>query len=124
MGIRDVETVGRDGKSPQIYLMTPPPLWLDGIYGMSKPVINEYLPKIVPKLAATNGAKVIDVYKGMGGVADWRGVFPKDPPGCVTGAVNSSYTPCQWFCDKQSCNQCHPNDYGYSHLASIVKAGL
>ena len=38
----------------------------------------------------------IDVYSGMGGVADWAEKFP---PNC---ALNSPWAPCGWWCDKQS----------------------
>ena len=29
-----------------------------------------------------------------------------------------------WWCDAQSCDQCHPNDNGYAHLASALYKGL
>lgn len=120
--IADMKTVGPSkGVPPEIYVMVPVPLWLDGIYGMSKPVINDILPELVPKIANTTGSKVIDAFTGMGGVKNWRQAFPADPPGCTR---NSSYPACPWFCDAQSCNQCHPNDVGYAHLASVVQAGL
>ena len=119
----DIRTVGPNASAaPALFINTPPPLWQDGIYGMSKPVINDLLPRIVPELAVKNGAKgVIDVYTGMGGVTDWREAFPADPPGCV---LNDTFAPCAWVCDEQSCNQCHPNDVGYNHLAGVVMQGL
>ena len=75
----------------------------------------------VPKLATDTQSKVIDAFTGMGGVPNWRQAFPKDPPGCTK---NDSFAACSWFCDKQSCNQCHPNDVGYNHLAAVVQKGL
>ena len=32
--------------------------------------------------------------------------------------------PCGYWCDVQSCDQCHPNDDGYVQLAKTVMAGL
>merc|ERR1711957_565134 len=34
------------------------------------------------------------------------------------------FAPCAYWCDAQSCDQCHPNDDGYSHLATVVQRGL
>lgn len=34
------------------------------------------------------------------------------------------FTPCAYWCDDQHCDQCHPNDVGYSHLATVVQKGL
>jgi len=34
------------------------------------------------------------------------------------------FAPCAYWCDAQSCDQCHPNDDGYSHLATVVQKGL
>ena len=65
--------------------------------------------------------QVIDVYKGMGGVPapGWKTALP---PKCV---LNSSWPPCKWYCDTQSCSpgQCHPNDVGCAHLAAVVYNG-
>ena len=88
---------------------------------MSKPVINDILPHLVPKIAAYTGTKVIDAFTGMGGTPEWRKTFPADPPGCRQG---DAFAACGWFCDKQSCNQCHPNDVGYHKLATVVQQGL
>jgi len=34
------------------------------------------------------------------------------------------FTPCAYWCDEQHCDQCHPNDVGYAHLATVVQKGL
>lgn len=60
----------------------------------------------------------IDVYAGMGGTKDWPTEFPAS---CV---LNSTWPDCPLWCDKQSCDQCHPDDNGYHKLAQIVYAGL
>lgn len=95
--------------------------------------------------AAKLTTKPVNVFKGLGGVQDWTAEFPKscqDP---------SPWAPCAWFCDPQSCDQCHPNNnvrggegsapcprgllrnalpdplllvQGYTQLAMTVKAGL
>ena len=54
----------------------------------------------------------------MGGVPDWQSSFPD---GCT---LNSPWPACPWWCDAQHCDQCHPNDSGYAHLAQLVKSGL
>jgi acyl-CoA thioesterase-1 len=105
--------------SPKIYAMIPPPLMQQGAYGMNETVINTVLPQLVPRIAAAAGVGLIDVFSGMGGVSAWRTAFP--PHGCN---LTSGYAPCGWWCDQQSCDQCHPNDVGYHHLATTVLAGL
>ena len=77
-------------------------------------------PKLIPLMQAAN-AEVhgpIDVYAGMGGTKDWPTAFPAS---CV---LNSTWPECPLWCDKQSCDQCHPDDNGYHKLAQIVYAGL
>ena len=61
------------------------------------------------------------VFSQFGGSDDWRSDFP--PGGC---ALNSSegFPPCAYYCDEQSCDQCHPNDAGYAHLAEVVLKGI
>ena len=50
-------------------------------------------------------------------------IYSANPDSYMTHP-SGTFAACPWFCDKQSCNQCHPNDVGYTHLASVVKAGL
>lgn len=63
----------------------------------------------------------IDVFAGMGGTAQWKTQIPH--AGCTLETAKS-YQPCGWWCDKQACGNCHPNDNGYSRLAETVLAGL
>ena len=44
--------------------------------------------------------------------------------GCALNSSQLSWRPCQWWCDAQSCDQCHPNDVGYAQLARTVFTGL
>lgn len=92
---------------------------LDSI-GANQTVINSVYPVLIPAIAKAGGVTTvpINVFGGMGGVPSWKTAFP---PSCQ---LVSPWKPCAWFCDKQSCDQCHPNDDGYTQLASVVKAGL
>lgn len=110
-----------EGVSPKIYAMISPPLMQLRSTGMNQTVINDIFPQIVPMIAENKSLDgVIDVFAGMGGVPNWRDVFPDK---CV---VNSSWAPCAWFCDEDTndCSQVHPHDKGYAHLATVVQAGL
>ena len=63
----------------------------------------------------------IDMFSAFGGVPDWRARFPAG--GCTLDTAKT-WKPCAWWCDAQSCDQCHPNNNGYTHFASAVYAGL
>ncbi|GMH68940.1 hypothetical protein TrST_g3189 [Triparma strigata] len=91
--------------SPDIWLSIPPPLYLDNIYEMNQTAINEALPILVPFIASENDyvTGVIDVFSALG------------------GADLSKY---EFFCNEQSCDQCHPNDQGYSVMAATVYKAL
>jgi hypothetical protein len=58
------------------------------------------------------------VHSALGGVPNWQETFPN---GC---GLNTPWPACPWYCDKQSCDQCHPNDSGYFRLASAMKFGM
>jgi lysophospholipase L1-like esterase len=115
-----VRTLGTtDGVAPKVYGMVPPPLMQEFSYGMNRTVINSVYPDLVSLIAKDNALDgVIDVFGGMGGVADWQDKFPDK---CEK---NSAWAPCGWWCDDQHCDQCHPNDNGYAHLATVVQKGL
>jgi len=118
-----VRTLG-NGSVPDVYVNVPPPLMHPGVYGMNATVINDVFPKLVPFIAKENkvpASNVIDVYSGMGGPANW---VPSDFPAKGCTLKTPSAAKCPWFCDKQSCDQCHPNDVGYNQLAKIVQKGL
>ena len=108
--------------NPKIHVAIPPPLMAQYSIGANQTVINSVYPKLVPLIGKANGitAAPIDVFTGMGGVADWATAFPKS----CSIADSATYKPCAWWCDKQSCDQCHPNNNGYTKMASIMKAGL
>lgn len=115
-----VRTLGtQDGVSPKIYAMIPPPLMKKYAIGANQSVINSVFPSLVPLIAKDNNLDgVVDVFGGMGGVSNWEETFPDQ---C---AKDTAFPSCKWWCDDQHCDQCHPNDNGYAHLATVVQAGL
>lgn len=108
---------------PKIYVMTPPPLMQQGAYGMNQTVINDVFPALLPLIQADNANALesgpIDVFSALGGEGAWRDDYP-------TSCALDTETPesCAWYCDSQSCDQCHPNDDGYVQLAAAVQKGL
>merc|ERR1712190_147355 len=116
-----VRTLGTTPAGPKIYAQIPPPLMAKYSIGANQTVINSVYPKLVPLIQKAN--KVlgpIDVYTGMGGVTDWETKFPAS---CTLDTAKT-FAPCAWWCDKQSFDQCHPNNDGYTQMASIVAKGL
>ena len=87
---------------PDLYLMIPPPLYLDNFIKMNQTVINGVFPKLIPDIARQLGLgddKIINMFEIMG------------------GENLESY---ELFCDGQNCDQCHPNDAGYTYMASQI----
>eukprot|EP00658_Telonema_sp_P-2_P077517 TRINITY_DN702_c0_g1_i3.p1 TRINITY_DN702_c0_g1~~TRINITY_DN702_c0_g1_i3.p1 ORF type:complete len:307 (+),score=61.87 TRINITY_DN702_c0_g1_i3:209-1129(+) len=115
-----VNTLGTTPAGPKVYVMTPPPLMALNAYGMNQTVINSVFPKLVPLIAQSSPGVhgPIDVFGAMGGVSNWETMYP---PSC---AIGSAWPQCGYYCDAQSCDQCHPDDNGYAALAKAVKAGL
>ena len=72
--------------APDLYLMIPPPLYLDGVYdGMNQTVINEVLPNIIPHniaapLALQWGSRihVISIFDALGGIDLTRSINNND----------------------------------------------
>lgn len=120
--IKIVKGLGTTPNGPKIHIMIPPPLMKDRSIGASQTVINDVLPSLVPKIAEHNqiNTKPIDIYSYFGGGPNWKNEFP--PNGCTLNS--SQVAKCNYFCDKQSCDQCHPNDHGYSVMAQLVKRGI
>ncbi len=116
-----VKTLGPDANTPPtIYTMIPVPLMQDGAIGANQTVINSVYPSLIPLISLKAGLTTVPInnYATMGGVPDWQADFPN---GC---ALKSPWPACKWWCNAQNCDQCHPNDSGYTHLAMSVKAGL
>ena len=109
--VKNLGTPARGAAGPEVHIMIPPPLMEQGAYGMNQTIINTVFPRLVPLIAKAHSSQVksvIDIYTGMGGVPApaWK---TEMPPKCV---LNSTWPPCAWYCDAQSCapGQCHPND--------------
>ena len=121
-----VKTLGTTpGVPPKIHLLIPPPLMAEFSIGANQTVINSVYPKLVPLIAAANQpavVSVIDLYTAMGGEFNWQQV-PAWPKSCELGTT-TTWPACGWWCDQQSCDQCHPNDSGYEHIANVLKNGL
>ena len=118
-----VRTLGAGGKPPKVYAMVPPPLMAIDVYGMNQTVINSVFPKLVPLIAGLDGLDgVVDLFTPMGGEQQWR-TDPSWPSVCQRDTV-ATWPACGWYCDAQSCDQCHPNDAGYAHMANVLKSAL
>ena len=55
---------------PEIYLMVPPPLYIEGICHLRQCIINDTLPKLIPKIAKKLGldeSHIIDNFSALGG---------------------------------------------------------
>lgn len=104
---------------PEIFIMIPPPIMRDMCSGgIHQHMVNSVYPKLVPQIQSANPevTGVIDLYSKFGGTAEWRKQFPIG--GC---SAQSSFGFCALYCDMQSCDQCHPNDQGYSVVARDVQ---
>jgi hypothetical protein len=121
-----VKTLGTTaGVPPKIYVLVPPPLMQLYSIGANQTVINSVYPKLVPLIAHDNQpavAGVVDLFTPMGGELQWA-TDPSWPTSCALGTV-STWPACGWWCDQQSCDQCHPNDSGYAHMANVLRSGL
>jgi len=119
--IEVVRTLGPNSTTPPlIFIAAPPPLMQHGSIGANQTVINSVYPELIPLIG--QAAKVptvpISIYAALGGVPNWQSTFPD---GCT---LKSPWPACPWYCDAQSCDQCHPNDDGYTRLARAMKSGL
>ena len=120
--INVIKTLGTGGPSspPTIYLAAPPPLMQHGSIGANQSVINDVYPRLIPLIAqAANLTTVpISIYSTLGGVPNWQEAFP------TSCTQSSPWAACPWYCDSQSCDQCHPNDSGYTRLAQGMLMGM
>jgi hypothetical protein len=58
----------------------------------------------------------------MGGEPNWA-TDPAWPKSCTLDTAKT-WKPCAWWCDAQSCDQCHPNNNGYTNMAKVMQAGI
>ena len=119
-----IRTLGKEpGKSPKIYISIPPPLMEHSVYGMNQTVINTVLPKLIPLIGDANDVDgIINIYENMGGTIDnWKRTFP------LNCTLTTKFQPCQYYCEedqKWQCDQCHPDDNGYTFMASVFLKAL
>lgn len=108
---------------PKVYVMIPPPL-MTNFPPLTQEGINSVLPRLVPLIQHsstrfnTGAIGLIDMFSAMGGSRDWVSKYP------VQCFLPSTLPSCRWYCDSQSCDQVHPNDAGYHHMAVVVEAQL
>ena len=91
---------------------------------MNQTVINQVLPLVVPAFLSAPRRDVppiaghIDIFTALGGHA----LAGLGPAGCQLNTTTPAA--CANFCDRQSCDECHPNDAGYARLAKVVMGAL
>ena len=98
---------------PAVHIMSPPPLYRDGVYGMLQSAINSDLQTLVPKIAKDNNLDApVDLF------ALFEGECPikYGTPGIASNATD---VPCDWI-GAGGKDGCHPNNEGYGRLAELV----
>ena len=102
---------------PTLLLMTPPPLYRDGRYGMLQYVINTELPRLVPAAAAAKGLDApIDLFSMYERHCPILSGTPGHPP-------NATDLPCDWIgCG--GVDACHPDNAGYGQIARVVREAI
>ena len=116
---------------PKIYLMVPPPLYVNGCYGMNATVTNNIFPGDGPAGVRTIAAKIklpaaqtIDIYSLFQGHCPVTGGTAGHPPKCVAPHVNATCgTKCDWI-GSGGLDGCHPDDVGYSKVAAAVYSAI
>ena len=106
---------------PVVLTMVPPPLYMDGRYGMSQTVINDIFP-------GNTGASVRAIAKaaGLSPPIDIYSLFQKHCPvvaGTPGHPANATDQPCDWI-GSGGRDGCHPSDRGYEQVAAAAKAAI
>ena len=102
---------------PVVHVMVPPPLYMDGRYGMNQTVINSIFPG-----ASEAGIRAIAKKAGLSTPIDIYSLFQAHcplVPGTPGHAANSTDQPCNWI-GSGGLDGCHPNDAGYGEVAAAV----
>ena len=102
---------------PRLMIMTPPPLYEDGRYGMMQTAINSDLPRLVPQVASAYGLPPpIDLF----------GLFQRHCPvaaGTPGHAPSPVDVPCDWV-GSGGVDACHPDNEGYGEIAKAVRDAI
>lgn len=102
---------------PTVHIMVPPPLYMDGRYGMNQTVINTLFPELVPEIAKkSNLALPVDLY------SMYQKLCPV-LPGTPGHAPNTTDVYCS-IVGSGGKDGCHPNDVGYGLIAAAVKDAI
>jgi lysophospholipase L1-like esterase len=118
---------------PIIYLLVPPPLYVNGCYGMNATVTNTIFPGNGPAGIRTIAARmkipaeqIVDIYSLFQGHCPVVGGTPGHPPTCTAPHVvpnGTCGTKCDWV-GSGGTDGCHPDDVGYGMLAHSVFAAI
>ena len=112
-----IEAFNQMASNPTILIMTPPPLYRDGRYGMLQTAINSDLPRLVPTVAKTARlAPPVDLF----GLYEAHCPIASGTPG---HAPNATDEPCSWIgCG--GVDACHPDNVGYGKVAAAVRDAI
>eukprot|EP00747_Dinoflagellata_sp_TGD_P132850 gnl/TRDRNA2_/TRDRNA2_175125_c1_seq9.p1 gnl/TRDRNA2_/TRDRNA2_175125_c1~~gnl/TRDRNA2_/TRDRNA2_175125_c1_seq9.p1 ORF type:complete len:275 (+),score=20.50 gnl/TRDRNA2_/TRDRNA2_175125_c1_seq9:47-871(+) len=99
---------------PEVHIMVPPPLFMDGFHGLNQTVIQNVLPPLVRKIATTKGLPPpIDNFKS----------FTMQCPSYSKNVGRKSY-----MYDRRDCkliyDGCHPTAIGYTKIAELVHEAI
>lgn len=116
---------------PRVFLMVPPPLYVNGCYQMNATVTNSFFPGNGPVGIRTIAAKmslpsanVIDIYSLFQEHCPVASGTPGHRPTCEAPHVNATCgTKCDWI-GSGGLDGCHPDDIGYSKLAKAVLSAI
>ena len=99
---------------PEILIMSPPPLYRDGVYGMLQVAVNTELQRYVPLVARANGLRPpVDLF------SLWQSHCPIEA-GTPGHAPSSTDVYCDWV-GSGGRDGCHPDNVGYGKLAEVVR---
>jgi acyl-CoA thioesterase-1 len=95
-----ISTLRAQPQRPRVFVLSPPPVYADGKFGINQTVVNFALPFFLADVASNSGAQptVVPVFEALGGANLTKG---------------------QWTCDG-----IHPNDGGYEEIGNVVSAAL
>ena len=112
------------GCSPQIFVMIPPPVLMDGAFDIQERVVNVNLPLMVRAIAADAylpESHVVDLFSLFGG---FRETATDHMPTRGCPAPGSTYDGCRLFYDSTWGDGVHPADEGFQLIANATLAAM